>query len=101
AMVRGRGVSLILKSVALDYRRPVTYPDTLLVAHKPVRAARAPQPRTHFRVRAVAWSYAQRRVVTESDAVLVWYDYDRLVKCSPGEDMLAVLDRRMALCGEA
>ena len=41
AMVRGRGVSLILKSVSLDYRRPVTYPDTLLIAHKPVRSPSA------------------------------------------------------------
>lgn len=52
-------------------------------------------------MKAVAWSYQQRRIVTESDSVLVWYDYDKLAKCSPGEDMLNVLDRRMKLCKEA
>lgn len=117
-MVKGRGVSLILKSVSLNYMRPVTFPDTLLIAHKPIQGstanpshslnggsksvgeATARRPKTHFHMKAVAWSYAQRRIVTESDSVLVWYDYDRLAKCSPGEDMLRVLDGRMRLCGE-
>jgi hypothetical protein len=28
-MLRGKGVSLILKSISVDYKRPVTYPDTV------------------------------------------------------------------------
>ncbi len=28
-MMSGKGVSLILKSVSLNYKRPVTYPDTV------------------------------------------------------------------------
>lgn len=28
-MLKGRGVSLILKSVSIKYKRPVTYPDTV------------------------------------------------------------------------
>jgi hypothetical protein len=27
--IRGKGVSLILKSIKVDFRRPVTYPDTV------------------------------------------------------------------------
>ncbi|GJE99277.1 acyl-CoA thioesterase [Phanerochaete sordida] len=118
AMMKGRGVSLILKSVSINYKRPVTYPDTLLIAHRPHagpmgsaahtetgprdtqvdpgRAARR-LARTHFHCMAVAWSYKQRRIVTESDSVLVWYDYDKLAKCSPGEEVLQVLERRMNL----
>lgn len=44
---------------------------------------------------AVAYSYAQKRVVTESDSVLVWYDYDKLQKCDPGEEMRRILEQRM------
>ncbi|KAI9062748.1 Thioesterase/thiol ester dehydrase-isomerase [Trametes sanguinea] len=110
AMIKGKGVSLILKSISLDYKRPVVYPDTLLVAHKPhpgplhsssqvdspeVNTRR--QARTHFHVKAAMWSYAQRRIVTESDSVLVWYDYDKLAKCDPGEEVRAVIQRRMDL----
>lgn len=119
AMVKGKGVSLILKSVSLNYKRPVTFPDTLLIAHKPhagplsgaahtetgpkgtrvdpgTTRAR-PLAKTHFHCMAVAWSYKQRRIVTESDSVLVWYDYDKLAKCNPGEEALRALERRMDL----
>ncbi|OBZ73730.1 hypothetical protein A0H81_06230 [Grifola frondosa] len=109
-MMTGKGVSLILKSLSLDYKRPVVYPDTLLVAHKPhpgplfssskahsedVNAKRL--PKTHFHVMGAIWSYAQRRIVTECDSVLVWYDYDKLAKCDPGMEARAVLHRRMNL----
>lgn len=116
AMVKGQGVSLILKSISLDYKRPVTFPDTLLIAHKPhagplgaathtetgaATDSDATRKRrlanTHFHVMAVAWSYRQRRIVTESDSVLVWYDYDKLAKCNPGEEALRVLHGRMNL----
>lgn len=33
---------------------------------------------------AIIWSNAQQRVVTESNAVCVWYDYDKLQKASQG-----------------
>jgi hypothetical protein len=122
-MLKGKGVSLILKSVSLNYKRPVTYPDTLLIAHKPHAgvpksasqtesgpesthvppSAHAPYKlaKTHFHCGAVAWSYSQRRIVTESDSVLVWYDYDKLAKCNPGEKALAALERRIILGIEA
>ena len=45
----------------------------------------------------MAYSYAQRKIVTESDSVLVWYDYDKLAKCDPGEDIRRVLEGRMAI----
>jgi acyl-CoA thioesterase FadM len=31
AMIKGQGLSLILKSVEVQFRRPVTYPDTVRV----------------------------------------------------------------------
>lgn len=116
AMMKGQGVSLILKSISVDYKRPVTFPDTLLIAHKPhagpldsaTHSESGPNAlsnekkhrrlgKTHFHCMAVAWSYKQRRIVTESDSVLVWYDYDKLAKCNPGEEALAALERRMHL----
>ena len=103
AMITGKGVSLILKSLSVDYKRPVLYPDTLLVAHKPhsgTSAVTTRNAKTHFGVRGAMWSYTQRKIVTESDSVLVWYDYDRLTKCDPGEAARMVIERRMKLGGE-
>ncbi|KAI0923574.1 hypothetical protein AcV5_009076 [Taiwanofungus camphoratus] len=107
AMLAGKGVSLILKSISIDYKRPVVYPDTLLVAHKPhtgplfsssdVRGTSSKKAlqKTHFHLAGAVYSYAQQRVVTECDSVLVWYDYDKLTKCDPGEDVRRLLRRRM------
>jgi len=103
AMLQGRGVSLILKSISINYKRPVVYPDTLLVAHK-VHAGHSRSnsednvlPKTHFNLAGAVWSYAQRRIVTECDSVIVWYDYDKLAKCDPGPEARDSLVRRMQL----
>ena len=29
SMLKGRGISLILKRIAVDFKRPVTFPDTV------------------------------------------------------------------------
>ena len=100
-MLAGRGISLILKSISIDYKRPVVYPDTLLVAHQPHTGTSADPakrlPKTHFHLKGAVWSYAQRRIVTTCDSVLVWYDYDKLAKCDPGEEARRVLERRIRL----
>jgi acyl-CoA thioesterase FadM len=33
AMLKGQGVSFILRSIFVQYRRPVTYPDTVRAIH--------------------------------------------------------------------
>lgn len=81
AMLAGKGVSLILKSISINFRRPVTFPDTLLVGHK----AKVSSSRTEFQLNSVLYSYAQQKVVADAEGVVVWYDYDRLKKCDPGD----------------
>ncbi|KLO13283.1 Thioesterase/thiol ester dehydrase-isomerase [Schizopora paradoxa] len=91
-MISGRGVSLILKDISVRYRRPVTFPDTLLIAHRPHDS----HP-THFSSAGIIWSYAQQTIVATSDSTLVWYDYDRLKKCDPGEAKRAILEKKIEM----
>ncbi|KAG9313186.1 P-loop containing nucleoside triphosphate hydrolase protein [Chiua virens] len=91
AMLAGQGVSLILKSINVNFRRPVTFPDTLLIGHKAIVSS----SRTHFTLAATAYSYAQQAVVSDSEGVIVWYDYDSLKKCDPGDDAWRVLKEVM------
>ncbi|KZV88194.1 Thioesterase/thiol ester dehydrase-isomerase [Exidia glandulosa HHB12029] len=86
-MLAGRGVSLILKSIKVDFKRPVTYPDTLLIAHRV-------QSWTEHRLDlySIAYSYVQQRVVTESLSVCVWYDYDQLAKSTIPPNIRRVLN---------
>ncbi|KZP01858.1 Thioesterase/thiol ester dehydrase-isomerase [Calocera viscosa TUFC12733] len=89
-MMQGKGVSIILKSIDVRFRRPVTYPDTLLIAHKP----HSFHP-TQFTLSCLAYSYSQQRPVCTAEAVCVWYDYDIWKKCEPSEALLKQLRLRM------
>ncbi|KAF8652596.1 hypothetical protein AX16_004317 [Volvariella volvacea WC 439] len=94
-MMRGQGISLILKSIQVKYRRPVTFPDTLLIGYRPVPPPSPdPDPAT-FKVAASAYSLAQQAFVAHSEEELVWYDYAALKKADPGEDVRSVVWRRM------
>ncbi|KAG1801742.1 uncharacterized protein BJ212DRAFT_1398966, partial [Suillus subaureus] len=87
AMLTGQGVSLILKSANINFRRPVTFPDTLLIGQRPITSS----SRTQFTLNTVLYSYAQQAIVADSDSVLVWYDYDSLRKCDPGNDTWRIM----------
>jgi hypothetical protein len=111
AFIRARGVSFILKSIAVDFRKPVQYPDTvsfvrprtpilysreqLLIAHKPAPEPDQKRASTQFLLHAGAFSYAQRAIVADSTSVITWYDYDKLAKCDPGDDYWAPILARM------
>ncbi|KAF8517940.1 Thioesterase/thiol ester dehydrase-isomerase [Hysterangium stoloniferum] len=92
-LISGRGVGIILKSVKVDFKRPVTYPDTLLISHR----ARPTEPNssTQFNHDGMIYSYAQRKVVATSESVLVWYDYDALKRATPSDVLQKALERRM------
>ena len=111
AFIRARGVSFILKSIAVNFRKPVQYPDTvsfvrlrtpilysweqLLIAHKPAPEPDPKRASTQFLLHGGAFSYAQRAVVADSTSVITWYDYDKLAKCDPGDDFWAPILARM------
>ncbi|KAH9074740.1 hypothetical protein EDB83DRAFT_2515604 [Lactarius deliciosus] len=79
----------------VKYRRPVRYPDTLLVASKPAPEPDPRHSRTQFLLFAKAYSYEQRAVVADLKSVLTWYDYDKLAKCDPGDENWAPVLARM------
>ncbi|KAF8273082.1 hypothetical protein EI94DRAFT_1769405 [Lactarius quietus] len=76
ALLRPQGIAFILKSMEVKYRRPVQF------AHA-------------FLLLAGAYSYEQRAVVADLKSVITWYDYDKLVKCDPGDKNWAPLIARM------
>jgi len=86
----GKGIGVILKSVDIQFKRPVLYPDTLLVSHKP----HSPTP-TSFGCKAIIQSYGQGKIVAESDSALVWYDYENLRKCEPPSEFSQLISNRM------
>lgn len=95
SLLRPQGIGFILKSMEVKYRRPVCFPDTLLVASKPAPEPDPKKSRTQFLLFASAYSYEQRAVVADLKSVITWYDYTKLTKCDPGDKNWAPLIARM------
>ena len=79
--IRDEGVGPILARTELDYRRPVTYPDTVLVDVGITRVGGSSYTMS-YRIRSVA----QDAEVAAGDTVIVHYDYRaaRSVPLDPG-----------------
>ncbi|KAF5328467.1 hypothetical protein D9758_017020 [Tetrapyrgos nigripes] len=91
ALLKGKGISLIMKSIEVKYRRPVTFPDTLLVSHRPKKSPEDhSDPATCF-LTASAYSVTQQAFVAHCNETVVWYDYDNLRKCFPGQEVIDVM----------
>ena len=69
-MMRHARVGPILASVTCDYRRQITYPDTVHVASRVVRLGR-----TSFAMEQVVVSEAQRAVAADGRSTVVVFDY--------------------------
>jgi len=50
---------------------------------------------TSFQVAASAYSLKVNRFVAHSKETLVWYDYDRLRKCSPPKEIADIVASRI------
>lgn len=84
----GRGVGIILASTYCRYRRPVTYPDTVVIGSAPYPLRR----RDRFVIKEVAYSVNQRAMVAEADFDCVGYDYDKLCKATLPDDLVAAME---------
>ena len=84
----GRGVGVILASTYCRYRRPVTYPDMIIIGQAPLPMHR----RDRAIIRSTAYSAAQRNVVAEADFDCVAYDYDRLCKATFPEELKQAME---------
>lgn len=80
--VREEGVGPILARTAIDYRRPVTYPDTVRVDVSVTRIGGS-----SFTMAFRVWSEAQAAEVATGEQVIVIYDY-RAGKTAPVDEGL-------------
>jgi acyl-CoA thioester hydrolase len=66
-----QGIGPILASIKCDYRRQLTYPDTLIIA-----ASIASIGRTSIKMTHRIYSQTQKAVAAEGDSVIVMFDYE-------------------------
>lgn len=110
-ILTGKGVSFILAGINVKYRRPVTYPDTLLIGTKADSPLEKGTDRFTLSSAAYslkAWEAHQSQPgsrepgpVCIADALCVTYDYDKLAKCAMPEDMRDVSQEQRKAEGSA
>ena len=70
SFMTGRGIGVILKSVSVKYKRPLTYPDVVAVGSALTRLSA-----DRFTLSHVVVSSSQQAVVAEGEGTLVCFDY--------------------------
>ncbi|PYI30191.1 Thioesterase/thiol ester dehydrase-isomerase [Aspergillus indologenus CBS 114.80] len=75
-VVSSRGIGLIMRSIKIDYKFPMTYPDQVTVYHKLVHDPAAPDASPYaFQLQAIILSEARFRPAARIHEDLVTYDY--------------------------
>jgi acyl-CoA thioester hydrolase len=83
-----QGTGSILASVKCDYRRQLTYPDTLLVT-----ASIASVGRTSMKMVHELYSESQKTIAAEGDSVIVLFDYAAQKPVVIGDELRAKIDQ--------
>src|SRR4051794_12836689 len=82
-----QGIGPILASIKCDFRRQLTYPDTLLVS-----ASIASIGRTSMKMMHRVYSITQQAIAAEGDSVLVMFDYSNQRPILIADDIRARID---------
>ena len=90
------GVGPILGSICCHFKFPVTYPDTLWAAARVTDIAE-----DRFTLRHIVVSQRHQRVTTESDGVIVTYNYRTQKKAPIPGALLARIEEIRAIVGHS
>jgi acyl-CoA thioester hydrolase len=66
------GIGPILAAIGCNYRRPVTYPDSVQIGARVTRLGRSSVTMEHL-----IYSESQRQVVADASSTIVVFDYQR------------------------
>lgn len=87
-IVKGKGVGIILSSLSIRFKRPVLYPDTILIGRKPI----LPLSGGKFIIQTTLFSIAQQVEVASAEEIGVCYDYKALKKVDLPDDFKSALE---------
>ncbi|RYO74738.1 hypothetical protein DL766_004178 [Monosporascus sp. MC13-8B] len=95
-LMKVRGIGVIVKSSTLDIKRPVSYPDSIIVANRidEVRPDR-------YHVTTTMWSLRQQVPVAESHGWVVFFDYSKGKPANLIEAGGVYANLHAALCGQS
>jgi acyl-CoA thioester hydrolase len=88
AMYHGAGIGPILAAIGCNYRRQLTYPDTVAVGARISRIGR-----TSFEMDHVLVSTAQQAVIADGKSTIVTFDYKSQKPIPVPDDIRARIDQ--------
>ncbi len=91
-IVKGTGESFILAGANIRFKRPVVYPDTILVGSTVLLPLNATADR--FMLRGAAYSVKQKTIVSTCDQDCVSYDYRVLKKAPLGPQLRTLVEEK-------
>jgi acyl-CoA thioester hydrolase len=72
AMMSNQGAGPILASIKCDFRRQLTFPDTLLISASVLSIGR-----TSIKMAHLVYSTSQKAIAAEGDSVIVMFEYSK------------------------
>ncbi len=87
-MIKAEGIGPILASISCDYRRQVTFPDTVQVGTRVSKIGNS-----SFRMQHAVVSLGQDALVAESDSTLVFLEYEHNKTLRVPDEMRAAFER--------
>jgi acyl-CoA thioester hydrolase len=84
---KNEGVGPILAAIKCDFRRQLTFPDTLIIT-----ASVASIGRTSLKMVHRVYSTAQKAIVAEGDSTIVMFHYDQQRPIPVADDIRAKID---------
>ena len=84
----GQAAGVIVAAIGCDFRRPVTYPDTVLVGARITRIGRSSLAMEHK-----VYSQAQQAVVAEATSTIVAFDHGAGASQRVADDVRAAIGR--------
>ncbi|HWA98015.1 MAG TPA: thioesterase family protein [Pirellulales bacterium] len=88
SMLQQQQLGPILAAISCQYRRPVTFPDTVQIAGRVTRLGRSSLTMEHR-----LYSEAMQIVAAEGDSTIVVYDYGRAASAPIPDEMRKVIEQ--------
>ncbi|KAI1346523.1 hypothetical protein F5Y01DRAFT_308222 [Xylaria sp. FL0043] len=71
-LIKVRGISVIIRTITLDIKRPVSYPDSIIIANMIDEVKH-----DRYHVTTTIWSLKQQVPVAETNGWVIFYDYSK------------------------
>ncbi len=87
SLMQAKRLGPILASTRADFKAPLTYPDTLLVAAR-IQSAQGKKISMQYQV----FSTSQQKIAAEGEGLIIYFDYEKQQSCPIPDSILKAIN---------